>query len=140
MAHRRAVSGWQAMLRTTRGEQPRYSPLAILTALTLRAVFRLALRQTEGLIGSIISRLGPALAIPDHPALSRLAETLDISQPRSSTGVDGEAKHLPVDSAELKLCDATNGWSKSMARRPTDPGGSRTLAWTLTQARSLLQR
>jgi hypothetical protein len=28
-----------------------FSPLAILTALTLRAVFRLALRQTEGLIG-----------------------------------------------------------------------------------------
>ena len=27
--------------------------LAILTALTLRAVFRLALRQTEGLIGSL---------------------------------------------------------------------------------------
>jgi len=30
---------------------PWYSPLAILTALTLRAVFHLALRQTEGLIG-----------------------------------------------------------------------------------------
>jgi len=33
--------------------------LAILTALTLRAVFRLALRQTEGLIGSIIHRATP---------------------------------------------------------------------------------
>ena len=40
--------------RTTRGGQPWYSPLAITTALTLRAVFRLALRQTEGLIGSIL--------------------------------------------------------------------------------------
>jgi hypothetical protein len=29
--------------------------LAILTALTLRTVFRLAYRQTEGLIGSIIN-------------------------------------------------------------------------------------
>jgi hypothetical protein len=34
--------------RATRGGQPRYSALAITTALTLRAVFRLALRQTEG--------------------------------------------------------------------------------------------
>ncbi len=41
---------------------PWYSPLAILTALTLRAVFRLALRQTEGLIGSIIHLLGRANA------------------------------------------------------------------------------
>ena len=45
-----AVQAWQAEPRTTRGGQPDYSTLAILTALTLRAVFRLALRQTEGLI------------------------------------------------------------------------------------------
>src|SRR5215207_8667066 len=38
---------WAAEPRTTRGGQPWYSPLAILTALTLRAVFRLGLRQTE---------------------------------------------------------------------------------------------
>ena len=46
-----AIAAWAAEPRTTRGGQPWYSPLAILTALTLRAVFRLALRQTEGLIG-----------------------------------------------------------------------------------------
>ena len=49
-----AVQAWQAEPRTTRGGQPDYSPLAILTALTLRAVFRLAYRQTEGLIGSVV--------------------------------------------------------------------------------------
>jgi hypothetical protein len=48
--------------RTTRGGQPHYSALAITTALTLRVVFRLALRQTEGLIGSIIRLLGLDLA------------------------------------------------------------------------------
>ena len=46
------IAAWRAEPRTTRGGQPRYSALAIRTALTLRAVFRLALRQTEGLIGS----------------------------------------------------------------------------------------
>lgn len=40
----------------TPGGQPLYSTLAITTALTLRALFRLALRQTEGLIGSILDR------------------------------------------------------------------------------------
>jgi len=43
-----AIAAWRAERRTSRGGQPWYSPLAILTALTLRAVFRLALRQTEG--------------------------------------------------------------------------------------------
>src|SRR5262249_46502389 len=49
-----AIAAWRAEPRTTRGGQPRYSALAIATALTLRTVFRLALRQTEGLIGSVI--------------------------------------------------------------------------------------
>jgi hypothetical protein len=49
-----AIAAWRAEPRTTRGGQPDYSALAITTALTLRAVFRLALRQTEGLIGSVI--------------------------------------------------------------------------------------
>jgi len=44
---------WRAEPRTTPGGQPVYSPLAIETALTLRVVFRLALRQTEGLSTSI---------------------------------------------------------------------------------------
>ena len=43
-----AIRAWKAEPRTTRGGQPTYSGLAILTALTLRAVFRLALRQTGG--------------------------------------------------------------------------------------------
>src|SRR5215216_1193323 len=57
-----AIEGWRAAPRTTRGGQPWYSPLAILTALTLRAVFRLALRQTEGLIGVRGSAPDPAVA------------------------------------------------------------------------------
>ncbi len=46
-----AISEWAAEPRTSRGGQSRYSPLAILTALTIRAVFSLAYRQAEGLIG-----------------------------------------------------------------------------------------
>jgi hypothetical protein len=76
--------------------------LAILTALTLRAVFRLALRQTEGLIGSVIRLLGLDLAVPDHSTLSRRAETLEVPRPKAST----EPVHLLVDSTGLKLCGA----------------------------------
>ena len=73
-----AITGWAAAPRTTRGGQPWYSPLAILTALTLRAVFRLACRQAEGLIGSVIGRLGLSLRVPDHTTLSRRAATLEV--------------------------------------------------------------
>jgi hypothetical protein len=79
-----AIAGWLAAPRTTRGGQPRHSPPAILTALTLRAVFRLALRQTEGLIGSIIDLLGLNLAVPDHSTLSRRAATLEVLKVRLS--------------------------------------------------------
>src|SRR5919106_6344102 len=60
-----AIAAWRAEPRTTRGGQPHYSALAIRTALMLRAVFRLALRQTEGLIGSILQLLGLELPVPE---------------------------------------------------------------------------
>ena len=72
-----AIAAWRAEPRTTRGGQPHYSALAITTALTLRAVYRLALRQTEGLLGSIIRLLGLDLAVPDHSTLSRRAVVTD---------------------------------------------------------------
>jgi hypothetical protein len=99
-----AVQAWRAEPRTTRGGQPWYSPLAILTALTLRAVFRLPFRQTEGLIGSVIGLLGLDLAVPDHTTLCRRAETLEVPRPRRRG--DGEPVHLLVDSTGLKLCGA----------------------------------
>src|SRR3977135_1460473 len=61
-----AIAAWRAEPRTTPGGQPYYSALAIATALTLRAVFHLALRLTEGLIGSVITLRGLALTVPDH--------------------------------------------------------------------------
>jgi len=72
----------EAEPRTTRGGQSRYSALAIATALALRSVFRMALQQTEGLIGSIIALLGLKFAVPDHTTLSRRAEKLDVVRPR----------------------------------------------------------
>src|SRR3954463_11151846 len=99
-----AVAALEGEPRTTPGGQPHYSDLAITTALTLKAVFRLALRQTEGLIGSVIRLLGLALSVPDHTTLSRRAETLEVPRPRSDS--DAEPVHLLVDSTGLKLCGA----------------------------------
>src|SRR3954449_342431 len=113
-----AVEAWEAERRTSRGGQPEYSDLAILTALTFKAVFRLAYRQTEGLIGSVIGLLGLDRAVPDHTTLCRRAETLEVPRPKprgagagaddAAGGADGGAEplHLLVDSTGLKLIGA----------------------------------
>src|SRR3954462_262194 len=135
-----AIAAWEAEPRTTRGGQPWYSELAILTALTLRAVFRLAYRQTEGLIGSLMRLLGLTLPIPDHTTLSRRAATLEVPRPRSSHHAD--PVHLLVDSTGLKLCGpgewlvekhgtkARRSWRKLHLGRDADTG--QIVAATLT--------
>ncbi len=63
-------------------------------------MFRLALCQIEGLIGSIIGLLGLELRVPDHSTLSRWAKTLEV--PRRG----GKPLHLLVGSTSLRLCGA----------------------------------
>ena len=135
-----AVEAWAAEPRMTRGGQPWYSALAILTALTLRAVFRLAFRQTEGLIGSIIGLLGLTLRVPDHTTLSRRAATLEVPRPRSSSSLDagGEAEplHLLVDSTGLKLCGPGEWLLEKHGTKTRRSWRNSTSAWTPTPARS----
>jgi hypothetical protein len=68
-------------------------------------VFRLALRQTEGLIGPISQLLDLDLAVPDHSTLSRRGETLKLARPRCG----GKPVHLLVASTGLRLC-GPGGW------------------------------
>jgi hypothetical protein len=101
-----AIQAWQAEPRTTPGGQPHYSALAITTALTMRMVFHLALRQTEGLIESVIGLLGLDLEVPDYSTLSRRGKTLEVPPlRRSATG----PLHLLVDSTGLKLGEPVSG-------------------------------
>src|ERR1700752_4310815 len=94
------MAAWRAEPRTSPGGQPLYSALAITTALTLHAVFSLALRQTEGLIDSVIALLGLDLTAPDHSTISSRSRTLEMPPlRRSGTG----PLHLLVDSTGLKL-------------------------------------
>ena len=110
-----AIAGWRAQPRTTPGGQANYSPLAIETALPLRAVFRLPLRQTEGLISSIIRLLGLELSIPDHTTLCRRAETLRVF-PRPSVGagpgVSLGGQHRP-ETGRCRRVACAEAWCKS---------------------------
>lgn len=129
------LAGWRAQPRTTPGGQPHYSNLAIETALTLRAVFRLALLQSEGLIGPIMRLLEVDLPVPDHSTLSRRGCGLPVQNiPRSGTG----ELHLIVDSTGLKLRGAGEWLFEKHGTSKRRSGANSTSASTLTTVKSSL--
>ncbi len=107
MDDREALSSWRAPKRTTRGGQPRYSDLAIETALTLGLVFGLRLRQTEGLLTSVLKLMGLDLAVPDHTTLSRRARTWRLADSRQGRSAPTkEPVHVLIDSTGLEVYGA----------------------------------
>ena len=66
-----ALSTWTPPPTRRRGGQRRYSNLAILTALSLRMLFHLPLRQTEGFVASLLRLMDPGPERPGpHDALA----------------------------------------------------------------------
>ena len=95
-----AVDSWNAPPSGRPGGQREYSDVAIETALTLRSLFHLGLRQTEGFVGSLVRLMGLELRVPDHTTLSRRGRTVDVrSLPRTGAG----PLHLVIDSTGLKV-------------------------------------
>lgn len=95
-----AVDSWKARPTGRPGGQREYSDVAIETALTLRSLFHLGLRQTEGFVGSLVRLMGLELRVPDHTTLSRRGRTIDVrSLPRKGDG----PLHLVIDSTGLKV-------------------------------------
>jgi hypothetical protein len=77
-----------------------YGDTAILCALTLKAVFQLRLRQSQGFLASLLELLQLALPTPNYSTICRRSKRLDVdldSRPRS------EALHVVVDSTGLKV-------------------------------------
>ena len=69
------IQSWNSDLSQTLVRPKLYSDLAIETALTLRLLFKLPLRQTEGFLTSIFRLMNVALNVPDHTTLSRRNST-----------------------------------------------------------------
>jgi hypothetical protein len=95
-----AIDGWNAAPSGRPGGQRRYSDVAIVTALTLRVVFHLALRQTEGFVGSLIRMMDLDLKTPDHTTLSRRNSKVEV--PPLAKKSD-EPIHVVIDSTGLKV-------------------------------------
>ncbi len=90
---------WVAAPGGCRGRPATFSDAAIQTCLTLKALFGLPLRQTTGLVASLIELAGLNGPVPDFSTLCRRQKGLVVQIPyRSSTG----ALHLLIDSTGIK--------------------------------------
>ena len=69
---------WQAEATGKRGRQPVFTDAAIQTCLTLRALFGLQLRQTTGLVASLLKLAGLDWSVPDYSTLSRRQKHLAV--------------------------------------------------------------
>ena len=95
-----AITLWRPAPTGLRGGQKKFSDHAIETALTLRLIFRLPLRQAEGLLRSLLALMDVDLEAPDHTTLSRRSQSLNLDLHR----VEGDkAIHLIVDSTGLSI-------------------------------------
>jgi hypothetical protein len=98
----------------------------------VRAVYRLALRQAEGLIRSIFDLLGLALPVPDHTTLSRRGRALQIERRADAGG----GLDLAIDSTGLRLAKPSgaghDGWRKPHVA--VDPDSGCVLAEELTRS------
>jgi hypothetical protein len=80
--------------------QARYTDAAIQTSLMLRTAFKLALRQTEDLMTSVLTLMCLTLSAPDHTTVSRRAVTRPVIQPAS---IPQGPLHVLIDSTGLQV-------------------------------------
>jgi hypothetical protein len=83
-----------------RGANDYYSDLAIECILTLRVVYHLPLRQTEGLACSIMEMMHIELDVPDYTTLCRRAKRLGV---RLEPSPSEQARHIVIDSTGVKV-------------------------------------
>jgi hypothetical protein len=106
---------WRYQGETKRGGQKRYSDLAIEVCLTVRKVYHLGYRQTEGFVESFFRRLAVALPVPCYTQLCRRSATLPVSL---KTEKNKAVTDILVDSTGLKVYGEgewkvrKHGWGK----------------------------
>ena len=95
-----AIAAWTPRRSGRRGGQRRYSDLAIETALTLRLLYHLPLRQVEGFLHALFGMMRLDLSAPDYTTLSRRSQHL---RRRLRPVPPGESIHLVLDSTGLSI-------------------------------------
>lgn len=85
-----------------RGRPEEYSDIAVQAGLTLKAVFKLTFRATEGLIKSLLKLLKLELKTPDYTLLCKRQKSIKIMLPKKVLQT-GEKLHLAFDTSGLKV-------------------------------------
>ena len=98
-----AIAAWTPRRSGRRGGQRRYSDLAIETAMTLRLLYHLPLRQAEGFLHALFEMMRLNLSAPKYTTLSRRSQHL---RRRLRLVPPGEGLHLVLDSTGLSLVGA----------------------------------
>jgi len=95
------ITAWRNSEKTGKPGKPRtYSDTAVLSMATLKEVYHLPLRATQGLMQSIMKLLGLDLPVIDYSQLSRRCATLEVVLPRRQKN---EPLHMVVDSTGVKV-------------------------------------
>jgi len=97
------IEQWYYKGEKQRGAQFKYSAECIEACCMIRKVYRLGLRQTEGLVESIIGILKLEMDVPHYSVLSRRSKTLKISSVLAKRINKGEHLHIVMDSTGLKV-------------------------------------
>lgn len=96
-----AIAAWRNREKTGKPGKPRtYSDTAVLCMATLKEVYHLPLRATQGLMLSIMKLLGLDLPVIDYSQLSRRCATLEVALPRRQKN---EPLHMVIDSTGVKV-------------------------------------
>src|SRR5947199_1822254 len=92
---------WRSTEKTGKPGRPRtYSDTAVLCMATLKEVYHLPLRASQGLMLSIMKLLGLDLPVMDYSQLSRRCARLEATLPRRAKS---EPLHMVVDSTGVKV-------------------------------------
>lgn len=95
------LTAWRNTEKTGKRGRPRtYSDTAVLCMATLKEVYHLPLRATQGLLLSMMRLLDLDLPVLDYSQLSRRCATLEVTLPRRKKN---EALHMVVDSTGVKI-------------------------------------
>ena len=91
---------WQADRSGKRGHPETFSDSAIQTCLTLKVLFGLPLRQTVGLVASLIEMAGLDWPVPDYSTLCRRQARIQVQIPYRRSG---QPLNLLIDSTGIRF-------------------------------------
>jgi len=97
----KSIKKWhKTKKKKCRGRPPKYTDLAIECMLTIKAVFRLPLRATQGLVASLIELLKLPIEAADYTTLCRRQRSLEVVLKDIN---NGKSLHGVFDSTGLKI-------------------------------------